>query len=394
MNVSSMDNPILHITQLGVFIGDVRVGTIAETPDGLCAFEYDAGWLADGYSISPYSLPLAKGVFVPERRPFDGLFGVFYDSLPDGWGALVLDRALKRKGIDPADVSPLTRLSIMGSSGRGALRYRPETQVELAVQVPPAQKLDELAEACRRLFDDNDDRDLDEIYAAGGSSAGARPKAYYRADGAEWLVKFPSHIDPPNIGQTEYRYSLTARECGIAVPETRLFPSSRCSGYFGSKRFDREEDGSGVHMVTASGLLEVSHRIPALDYQHLFQVTRDLTNDESQLWQLFRLMCFNVFAHNQDDHSNNFSWLCCGGAWSLSPAYDLTFSSSFANEHATTVNGNGKPGMGDVLALAERVGLERGAAESVAREIHQRCLELLSQLRLVGEEPIRHAQER
>ena len=50
---------------LAVLIDDVRVGTLAETPDGLVAFQYDSGWLRGGYSINPYSLPLSDELFVP-----------------------------------------------------------------------------------------------------------------------------------------------------------------------------------------------------------------------------------------------------------------------------------------------------------------------------------------
>ena len=75
------------VTQLAVSLRGRRVGTLAQTADGLSAFEYDPSWLAEGFSISPISLPLRPGVFVPEADPFDGLFGVFQDSLPDGWGA-------------------------------------------------------------------------------------------------------------------------------------------------------------------------------------------------------------------------------------------------------------------------------------------------------------------
>lgn len=242
--------------------------------------------------------------------------------------------------------------------------------------------MDELAQASEEIFNGQESADLDEVYAAGGSSAGARPKAHVAIDGREWLVKFPSSIDPLDIGRQEYAYMQVAEECGVDTPETRLFPSRRCSGYFGTRRFDRTADGAGIHMVTASGMLEVSHRIPVLDYRHLFQVTRDITEDQGQLENLFRLMCFNVFAHNQDDHSNNFAWLHDEGGWRLAPAYDLTYSTSFGSEHATTVNGKGNSSMDDLLALSDEAGLPRHWAERVAGDIEARCDVLLRELRL------------
>lgn len=89
------------------------------------------------------------------------------------------------------------------------------------------------------------------------------------------------------------------------MTETRLFPSKICSGYFGIKRFDRK-NGKKIHMVSVSGLLEISHRLPNLDYNTLMKLTLELTRNYQNIEQLFRLMCFNVFANNRDDHSKNF----------------------------------------------------------------------------------------
>ena len=60
--------------------------------------------------------------------------------------------------------------------------------------------------------------------------------------------------------------------------------------------------------------------------------------------EMFRRMCFNVFAHNRDDHSKNFTYLYDDekDRWSLSPAYDLTYSNTYYGEHTTTVDGNGR----------------------------------------------------
>jgi len=368
-----------QVNRLTVRMNDDPVGTLAQVHDGRVAFEYDASWLANGFSISPMSLPLERRVFVADMEPFGGLFGVFNDSLPDGWGALLLDRMLRERGCDPREVSQLARLAIVGSSGRGALRYEPQISVASPSVVAD---LDALAQDCKALLNEAPVADLDGVYAAGGSSGGARPKAYVEDDGSLWLVKFPSSYDPDAIALIESEYSLCAQACGIEMARTRLFSSKVCDGYFGTERFDRTFDGRGIHMVTASGMLEVTHRLPLLDYDHLFKVTLRLTNDMEQVWQLYRLMCFNVFAHNQDDHSNNFAWLCEEGCWRLSPAYDLTYSTSYSNEHATTVNGSGRPDMNDVLSVAERFGLSRPAAQRVAEEIRARCEDLLARLPL------------
>ena len=114
------ENKVLH-----VYYGERLVGTMALTESKKAAFEYDDKWLADGFSISPFSLPLEKKVFVPTKDYFRGLFGVFADSLPDAWGQLLVDRMLKARGILSADMTQLERLAIVGDSGMGALSYRP-----------------------------------------------------------------------------------------------------------------------------------------------------------------------------------------------------------------------------------------------------------------------------
>ena len=125
------------------------------------------------------------------------------------------------------------------------------------------------------------------------------------------------------------------------------------------------------------GLLETSHRIPNLDYDILMQLTLQLTKSMEECEKLYRLMCFNVFAHNRDDHSKNFSYIYRDEEkrWILSPAYDLTYSNSIGGEHATTVNGNGAdPGMDDLLSVAKKIGLGMTKARKTAAEI-QECVQ-------------------
>ena len=115
--------------RLQVLYKNQRVGTLALTQDKKAAFAYDDEWLENGFSISPFSLPLKREVFVPSKNYFDGLFGVFADSLPDAWGQILLHRVLKRNGIRVEQIDVLDRLAIVGDSGMGALTYRPEQKL-------------------------------------------------------------------------------------------------------------------------------------------------------------------------------------------------------------------------------------------------------------------------
>lgn len=361
---------------LKVFYNDKLVGTLAKTPDRLVAFEYDTDWIASGFSISPFSLPLQKKVFIPKFEPFDGLFGVFNDSLPDGWGRLLVDRLLLKNKINPSELDNLNRLAVVQESGMGALTYKPEHKFETQEQ---ESDYDKLAQECSKILESQNSDNLDELFKLGGSSGGARPKILTKINGEDWIIKFPSSQDPKNIGEQEYKYSLVAKDCGIKMSETKLFDSKIYSGYFGIKRFDRV-NGRKVHMVSVSGLLETSHRLPNLDYNILMKLTLELTKNYQDIEQLYRLMCFNVLAHNRDDHSKNFSFLYDESKkeWHLSPAYDLTYSSSFNGEHATTINGEGKnPSLDDILNVAKNIGIKEKQAKDIAFDIKDKCLSLL-----------------
>lgn len=363
-----------RIKTLGVYCHGRKIGTLALYKEYFAAFQYDGDWLSEGFSISPLSLPLQNKVFIPAVEPFDGLFGVFSDSLPDGWGRLLLDRMLKKNGVDPYILSPIERLAIVGDTGMGALTYEPEYERGNAAGT---KDLDHIAQECRRILNEETPESLDELFELGGSSGGARPKILTKIDGEDWIIKFPASVDSPDAGLQEYEYSLCARECGIDMEETRLFDSGICSGYFGTKRFDRiSENGKErrVHMVSASALLETSHRIPNLDYDLLMKLTLRLSKDFFELEKLYRLMCFNVYAHNRDDHSKNFSYLYneSENAWQLSPAYDLTYSNSLGGEHATSIHGEGKdPQTDDLLAVAKEAGISMQKAKAIAQEVEE-----------------------
>lgn len=364
------------IKSLEVFYNEKKVGTLALMKNNIVAFEYDSNWITNGFSISPFSLPLKKQVFIPRIDPFDGLYGVFSDSLPDGWGRLLVDRMLNSQNINPREISQIDRLAIVGETGMGALSYKPE--YNLLEDKDYQEDYDNLALSCKKILNTEYSADLDKLFKLGGSSGGARPKILTKIDNEDWIIKFPSSLDDSNIGKLEYLYSVCAKKCKIDMPETKLFPSKISSGYFGIKRFDRKKLSTGairkLHMISVSGLLETSHRIPNLDYNDLMQLTLNLTKSFEEVEKLFRLMCFNVFSHNRDDHSKNFSFIYNEdlNKWELSPAYDLTYSYSINGEHATTINGNGvNPGLNDILKVAEKIGLDKKKAEKIAIEIRE-----------------------
>ncbi len=351
-----------EVKVIKVFMNGTKIGRIAMTPESLCAFEYDAAYLLSGNSISPFNLPLKKGVFIAKRTPFNGGFGVFDDSLPDGWGNLILDRYLKSKGINPDKLTILQRLALIGKTGRGALEYQPDYSESTTDEVINFDNLAQEAE--KILTTDYVGNSIDILYKYGASSGGARPKVFIKIDGKEWLVKFRTAIDPVNIGEIEYKYSLLAKKCGINMPETRLFERK----YFGVERFDRTPNCK-IHTVSAAGLLNADYRMPSLDYGDLLQLCHILTKNMEEVYALFRQMVFNIAIKNKDDHAKNFSFQLINGEWKLSPAYDLLPSSGFNGFHTTTINNNGEPTTDDMMMVAAKVGLNRERAMKIMQEV-------------------------
>ena len=344
------------IKQIEVVYNDQLVGRLALTKEGLCAFEYSAEWISSGFSISPFELPLRSGVFVAKPRPFDGGFGVFDDCLPDGLGLLILDRYLQSRGINPRMLSLLDRLALVGSTGRGALEFRPDKSVMSHNEYVDFEKL---ALEAERILDSDEYRGsgVEEFQYRGGSPGGARPKIFVRYDEAEWLVKFRAKMDSKHVGAEEYRYSLLAKECGIDMPETRLFENK----YFGVKRFDRV-GGKKLHVVSVAGLIGADYRVPSIDYLHIFQVCAALTYSVVELWKVYRVMVFNCLIDNKDDHAKNFAFIYQDGEWHFSPAFDLLPSAGMNGFRTTSINDSIEPTSDDIFVVAEKVGLNKKEA--------------------------------
>lgn len=207
------------------------------------------------------------------------------------------------------------------------------------------------------------------LYYNSANSGGARPKMVMtESDGTHWLVKFRHTYDSPDIGQEEYLYMNTAAECGITVPRIRLLKDR----YFAIERFDIE-NGKGVHTVTAAALLKSDFRNQNVDYTNLLALTGYLTQDPSQVEEMYRRMVFNLVCDNKDDHAKNFSFICRSGVWSLSPAYDLTYSpEGTGGQHATSLFYDGNPSLDLVIKAGTRIRIPK-----------KRCIEIIASVETV-----------
>ncbi len=316
-------------------------------------FEQKRSFVESGLVLHALFPQVADQVLYPkEPRTFEGLHGVFADSLPDAWGRELLRRRAEAEGVEFNALGALDRLALIGLSGPGALTYRPPFLASEAHEID----LDVLAENALAIIEGRESSVLDDLVRLGGSSGGARPKISVAMDDSgnlrplgptlpsgfdAWIVKFRAPPDPRDAGPLEAAYADMARAAGLEVAETKLLPSKVGPGYFATKRFDRVS-GCRLHMVSSSAILEIGWTTPG-DYETLLKLTRRVTRDQRSVEAVFRRAVFNFIAHNRDDHWKQHAFLMdAGGAWSVAPSFDLTFSPGPSGEHYLTIGGRAK----------------------------------------------------
>lgn len=351
----------LKVMYHGQLVGRLTMGT-----NSTCLFQYGREWLNTGFSISPLKLPLKADLFEADYLPFHGNFGVFEDSMPGGYGEYVLQKELEKQGINYNGLNPLQRLSIVGSSGMGALCYIPDNKITMPSE---SVNLDEVQQSALDVLSGKTDENAGRLYVDSGNSGGVRPKILLQEDGRNWMVKFRHTYDPKESGLIEFMYNQAASDADITVPTFKLFEGR----YFGVERFDLSSDGERIHMVTASGLLNESINPPKMDYKTLLALTGFLTQDHIEVEQQFRRMVFNYYAENFDDHAQNFSFLYIDDQWKLSPAYDMTHDSPLG-QHATTVAFKANPTEEDFI--------EAGTSVQIPRKL---CSDIIDEVKPIGQ---------
>ena len=360
----------------------VTVGELAEA-DRRIYFEYDHEFLRRGIQISPFKWPLRPGLIEHEDRAFAPLPGVIDDSLPDSWGQLIMDRVFRKRGMDPAAVSPLERLAWLGLRTMGALTYHPPAETEHSDRLID---LHEVGKNAQQILSGEANEVLPALMRAGGSPGGARPKILIGMKGEQvisgeadlpdgfehWMVKFSATADGRDAGPMEFAYAAMAKAAGIDFPETKLFKVAKSAAHFGVRRFDRGPGNARFHVHTLGNLIHSNFRVPSADYADLMKVTSLLTRNYQDLLRAFRRMVFNVAAHNRDDHAKNFAFLMNeSGEWTLSPAYDIGFAAGPGGEHSMTVMGEGRePALAHVLQLAGKFDIKPKDAEGIVDQVN------------------------
>jgi serine/threonine-protein kinase HipA len=383
----------------------------------IAAFQYDPAFLASGVELSPIVLPLSPRVYQFPSLPevsFHGLPGLLADSLPDKFGNALIDAWLATQGRRPESFDAVERLCYIGVRGMGALEFAPakgpplrrsaKVQVDELVKLA-SQVLTHRATLQVSFAPDQRHDGLEEILRVGTSAGGARAKAIiaWNRDTNEvrsgqvkapagfdyWLLKFDGVSankdkeldDPKGYTVIEYAYALMATDAGIEMSECRLLEENG-RRHFMTRRFDRLSDGSKLHMQSLAALGHFDfNSAGTYSYEQAFDLIKRLGLSMHAREQQFRRMIFNVVARNQDDHVKNIAFLMDrSGAWSLSPAFDVTYAYNptglWTNRHQMTINGKADDfTREDFKTVAQVAGLKRGRHEAILTEVMDKVME-------------------
>ena len=403
------------MTDAKVMLWGRQIGAVTWVDErNLGVFQYDPAFVESGIQLSPLMMPLRLATYefpALSRITFKGLPGMLADSLPDKFGNAVINAWLASEGRDINHFNSVERLCYTGNRGMGGLEYEPamrisrsnSNEIEVAKLVELANKVLAQRVGLEGVFTGTDDREsLNEILRVGTSAGGARAKAILAWNpktsrflsgqikapkGYEyWIMKFDGVsknqdkdilADPQGYGKIEYAYSLMAGEVGIHMSPCRLY-SEGGRNHFMTKRFDRKEDGSKIHMQSLCALAHVDFNEAGLfSYEETLQIMKRLVLPQEDLEQLVLRAMFNVVGRNHDDHVKNISFLMNqAGEWRLAPAYDMTYAyapnGQWTSQHQMSINGKRERfTKEDLFSLAKAADIKPKRAQEMLARVNE-----------------------
>ena len=399
-----------NVNTVRVKMWGTTIGYLHQDSNGIVGFQYDNDFLKSDIEISPIKMPLSSITYsfptLPEQT-FHGLPGMVADSLPDKFGNIVINRYLESQGRTADSLTVIEKLCYTGKRGMGALEYEPSQELTTMDETVDLDALTKLASEIllekEQIYIEKNDNLMAQLMECGSSVGGARAKTLIAwnpetndirsgqvdaGDGYEyWLLKFDNiknnkdkdaRPDDGEYTKVEYAYYLMALDAGIEMSECRLYKENG-SAHFMTKRFDRKGiKGGKLHMQSLCALAHMDFNSPRVySYEEAFVVMKQLKLPYSDFIQLFKRMVFNEFAKNYDDHTKNISFLMDKkGVWSLSPAYDVTFSyrkdSIWVKAHQMLINGKSDNiTEDDMLSVAEKVGIKKSDAVKCIEQVKQ-----------------------
>ena len=377
----------------------------------LAHFEYDPDFKESSIEIAPLTMPLSDKIYsfpALNHETFHGLPGLLADSLPDDFGNALIAAWLVKEGRDPGSFNPVERLCYTGDRGMGALEYFPSEgpsvdapeQIDIAALVNLASEILTQRHQLEGSFVAPErQQSLQKILRVGTSAGGARAKAIIAWNPSTgevcsgqiptgsgytyWLLKFDGVsgnkdkelADPAGYGLIEYAYYHMAKAAGIEMNECQLLRENGRS-HFMTQRFDRTASGGKIHMQSFCAMEHFDFKLAgAHSYEQALRTIRKLEMPMESIEEQFRRMAFNIVGRNQDDHVKNIAFLMDqSGDWSLSPAFDVTYSYNpngvWTSQHQMSLNGK-RHGfeLEDFKACARNASIKRGRAEEILEQV-------------------------
>ncbi len=387
-----------------------KIGTVSIDQNAPYAnFKYDDDFVTSEIELSPVMMKLSKEIYqfrTLSLDSFKGLPGLLSDSLPDRYGDKIINAWLDSQDRSQESFTIIERLCYIGKRGMGALEFYPNQHLELnEVEDIEINKLVKLSNEIineKERFSAKSKDELEEIIKVGTSAGGARAKAIiaYNEDTdiiksgqldagkgfSYWILKLDgvNQKDETSFTRREYAYYLMAIDAKINMSESRLLEKD---GYyhFMTKRFDRYTNDKGqmekLHMQTLGAIAHIDYNDSgAMSYERTTHTMYQLGIGVSENKQFFRRMVFNVMVRNQDDHVKNISFLMDKkGSWSLSPAYDITYSynpkGKWTAKHQMTINSKRENILReDLLFAASSMKIKEKEAVIVIEEVRNSVL--------------------
>lgn len=348
----------------------VRCGTFSLVR-GVGTFHYDEAYTArpDALQLDEFSLRFTRAKRGLRETRQGGLFGVFRDASPEGFGLALLEQL---RGVTLAD--PMQRLELSEGDSVGAVEVCDDVAAKLSFEPPPSEQLLEVVG--QLPAERASSQAAREVKGMKGTSLGGeRPKLTVLHKGQHWIAKLQDRGDPPHAPLREFVAMRMARRCGINAADVD-FAAVGDREVLLVRRFDRHvaDEGQVFRRLYAS-----AHTVLRLDAQTRGERARSYVAFayEIQRWcgladvnaaelkrELWRRMAFNAICGNGDDHPRNHGLLYREGRWGLSDAFDIapyiTFSGTLAM--AITRDGSSLATTENLLKTCENFAYDRAEA--------------------------------
>jgi serine/threonine-protein kinase HipA len=317
---------------------------------GVGRFVYDPAYRAmpGALALDPLNLPFTRSARGWRETRQGGLFGVFGDASPEGFGLALLEQL---QGVSLTD--PLQRLELSEGDAVGAVEVCDDIERKQASQAPTSQALmDFLRSLPPERPSSQAVRGVKGLH--GTSLGGERPKLTVMHQGQLWIAKLQDRGDPPHAPLREYLAMRLAERCGIQAAEVAFQRVGDERELLLVRRFDREVDSQGR---TQRRLYASAHTVLRLDQPVRGDRSRSYVAlaHELQRWcgrsdvdstglkrELWRRMAFNALCGNGDDHPRNHGLLFKDGRWGLADAFDIAPYITFSGTLAMAVTRDGR----------------------------------------------------